>query len=353
MQIQFHPASGRGAVRTFSLGERSQRAAIALAGILLLFASSLWITVPFVIARQRREGEARQLARQLEARRREWESAVGLGRSLWQRALEEGDLLNRIAFLYVVSSDQWPRILNPERSLPAKSEPERVAASLDLYLRALERGRALLASREQQEAELPARVPSIVPVARSMFEPSAFFGPRTSPWTGEEEFFLGADLAAAEGSPVVASGGGVVAFAGEVRRSAGRFGRLGKVVVLSHGKSGATVYGHLARVEVRRGDRVARGDHLGTVGATGWAISPMLHWEYWRPEGNDLRPTDPLFATLDHRLGRLLSVEQMEATSAPGPLDPIPGIQIAADQALERRPPPSRGARRPSHRRRI
>ncbi|HTD51461.1 MAG TPA: M23 family metallopeptidase [Thermoanaerobaculia bacterium] len=355
MQIQFHPASGRGAVRTFLVGESRQRAAIALTGALLLLAGSLWATVPLVITRLQRVGEARQLARELEGQRREWERTVALARSLRERALEQGDLLNRIAFLYALPPEQWPRILNPERALASESEPERVAGSLELYLRGLERGRALLASREQEGRDLAERVPATVPIPRSLFEPSAFFGPRTSPWTGEDEFFLGVDLAAPEGSPVSAAGGGVVAFAGTVRRTAaGRFFRLGNVVVVSHGSSGATVYGHLAQIAVRRGDRVARGTRLGTVGATGWAISPMLHWEFWRPEGVSLIPTNPLFATLDYRLGPRLSVEQMAATSAPGPLDPVPGVQIAADQALDRQPASPRSApRRPSRRRRI
>jgi murein DD-endopeptidase MepM/ murein hydrolase activator NlpD len=354
MQIQLHPASGRGAVRTFFLNESRQRAAIALTGALLLLVGSLWVTVPLVITRLQRAGEALQLARELEGQRREWERAVAFARSLRQRALEQGDLLNRIAFLYALSPEQWPRILNPERALLSESDPERAAGSLELYLRGLERGRGLLASREQEGGDLAARVPAAVPVPRSLFEPSAFFGPRTSPWTGEDEFFLGVDLAAPDGSPVSAAGGGVVAFAGTVRRAAaGRFFRLGNVVVVSHGSAGVTVYGHLAQIAVHRGDQVARGTRLGTVGATGWAISPMLHWEYWRPEGVSLVPTNPLFATLDYRLGPRLSVEQMSATSAPGPLDPIPGVQIAADQALERRPASPRNVRHPSHRRKI
>jgi len=354
MQIQLHPASGRGAVRTFFLDEGRQRAAIALAAALVLLAGSLWVTVPLVIARLQRAGEALQFARELEGQRSERERAVALARSLRERALEQGDLLNRIAFLYALPPEQWPRILNPERALPSESELDRTAGSLELYLRGLERGRGLLASREQEGGDLAARVPAIVPVPRSLFEPSAFFGPRTSPWTGEDEFFVGVDLAAPEGSPVSAAGGGVVAFAGTVRRAAaGWFSRLGNVVVVSHASSGVTIYGHLAQIAVHRGDRVARGTRLGTVGATGWAISPMLHWEYWRAEGAALVPTNPLFATLDSRLGPRLSVEEMSATSAPGPLDPIPGVQIAADQALDRQPASPRAVRHPRHRRKI
>ena len=105
------------------------------------------------------------------------------------------------------------------------------------------------------------------------------------------------------------------------------------MIVLSHGGRGATVFGHLSRIDVRRGQRVARGQRIGAVGSTGWAISPQLHYEFWRPERGTLRPTDPLFAALDRRLGRNpVSLEQMEATSAPGPLDPLPGLSSALER---------------------
>jgi murein DD-endopeptidase MepM/ murein hydrolase activator NlpD len=116
---------------------------------------------------------------------------------------------------------------------------------------------------------------------------------------------------------------------------------LGNLIVLSHGASGATVFGYLSEIDVRRGQRVARGQRLGAVGATGWAISPRLHYEYWRPAEGGLRPTDPLFAVLDHRLGRKpLSLDQMLATSAPGPLDPLPGKGAAAGDSNRTIAPP-------------
>jgi murein DD-endopeptidase MepM/ murein hydrolase activator NlpD len=355
MQIQLHPASGRRAVRTFSLGETGERLLIAAAAILLVLFVSLWVTVPRVVAGSLREGEERLFTRDLETRRADWVRASEVSRSLRQRALDAGDLVNRIAFLYALPAGQWPRVLNSEQGFLAAEEPDRVASALELYLRGLERARAMIADREQEDPDLPRRAPAVVPIRDAMFEPSAFFGPRNSPWTGEEEFFLGVDFAAPSGSAVVATGAGTVVFAGTVRRAmAGWFWRLGNIVVLSHGKSGATVYGHLARIDVRRGQIVARGERLGSVGATGWAISPQLHYECWRSEGERLRPTDPLFGTLDRRLGRRpLSLEQMEATSAPGPLDPIPGIQVSALQAAGHEPPAARAPRHRARKRRI
>jgi len=54
---------------------------------------------------------------------------------------------------------------------------------------------------------------------------------------------------------------------------------LGNVVVLSHGYGFKTLYGHLSKVRVRRGQTVRRGDIIGEVGNTGLSTGPHLHYE--------------------------------------------------------------------------
>jgi murein DD-endopeptidase MepM/ murein hydrolase activator NlpD len=165
-------------------------------------------------------------------------------------------------------------------------------------------------------------------VRSELVEPSAYFGPRVSPWTRAEEFFPGIDLAAPAGSAVIAPADGTVVFVGHApARPVSRLSRFGNLVVLRHGAAGVTLYGHLKQVAVRRGQRVRRGETLGTVGSTGWAVSPGLHYEYWRESGGRLAPTDPQFAILDRALGRReASLEKMRATSATGAIEPPPGL---------------------------
>ena len=348
MQLQFHPASGRGAVRTISLGPGGERGAIAAAAVLALLAVSMWFTVPAVSRHALRENERLPAAAES---RRAADEKERLGREtadLRLRAREMADLLNRAAFLYAVPASVWPRILAPEHRLLAAGPPEKIAAALPAFLRGLENGRAILEAREREDPAAAAELPSILPLGHTVFEPSAYFGPRRSPWTNAEEFLTGIEIAAPAGSPVVAPAGGTVTFAGTVRRSiAGSFWQLGNVVVLSHGSRGATVFGHLARIDVRRGQKLDRGDRLGAVGSTGWTLSPQLHYELWRPDGPSLRPTDPLFAILDQSFERRsYSLEQMEATWAPGPLEPLPGIGVAADLAAGHASPTHRVRRR-------
>jgi murein DD-endopeptidase MepM/ murein hydrolase activator NlpD len=110
----------------------------------------------------------------------------------------------------------------------------------------------------------------------------------------------GLDIGAAWGKPVVAAAAGTVIYAG--RRQAGSDGAGGGIVVwISHGGTLYTTYNHLAGVTVRAGQRVAAGDQVGTVGATGAADGSHLHFEVWTDypwTGGDVAyAVDPLLYT--------------------------------------------------------
>jgi murein DD-endopeptidase MepM/ murein hydrolase activator NlpD len=84
---------------------------------------------------------------------------------------------------------------------------------------------------------------------------------------------LGVDYGAPTGTPVRAVGDGVVDFAG-VQNG------YGNVVVVQHPGNRQTLYAHLSRIHVRKGQRVSQSDTVGLVGATGWATGPHLHFEF-------------------------------------------------------------------------
>ncbi|MGH9399350.1 MAG: M23 family metallopeptidase, partial [Thermoanaerobaculia bacterium] len=274
MELQVHPASGRGRVRTLAVGAAGERVAVALVGVAALLAVSLWFTAPAMLRRWLRD-ENERLTAEIAQVRAAHEEVLRQAALLKARSLDRGDLLNRIAFIYEMPVAAWPRILSPERGALADSGPDAIAARLPAYLRGLESARQQLLSREAADAGLPARVPAILPIPENLSAPVGFFGPRLSPWTGGAEFFPGLELAAPQSAAVLASGAGVVVFAGRVRASpAGRLWQLGNLAVVSHGSSGVTLYGHLAKIDVRRGQRVARRQRLGTAGKSGWALAP-------------------------------------------------------------------------------
>jgi len=102
---------------------------------------------------------------------------------------------------------------------------------------------------------------------------SSGFGMRKHPIHGNFRKHQGIDYAAATGTRVRAVGDAVVEFAGVK-------GGYGNVVILRHNGQYSTLYGHLSRIAVRRGARVAQNDTIGFVGQTGWATGPHLHYEF-------------------------------------------------------------------------
>ena len=82
----------------------------------------------------------------------------------------------------------------------------------------------------------------------------------------------GLDIVAPRGAPITSSANGVVTFAG--RRNG-----YGNVVEISHGYGMKTRYAHMSAIDVRQGQRVQRGEHIGRVGNTGLSVGPHLHYE--------------------------------------------------------------------------
>lgn len=82
----------------------------------------------------------------------------------------------------------------------------------------------------------------------------------------------GMDIAAPEGTAVKSSGDGIVTLAyPDLFYS-------GNVIIIDHGYGLHTIYAHLKDIKVQRGDKVSQGDIIGTVGQTGRATGPHLHW---------------------------------------------------------------------------
>lgn len=84
---------------------------------------------------------------------------------------------------------------------------------------------------------------------------------------------LGTDFAAPTGTAVRTVGDGVVTFAG-VQNG------YGNVIFIQHRNQHETVYAHLSRIDVKKGQSVEQGQTVGAVGSTGWATGPHLHFEF-------------------------------------------------------------------------
>ena len=126
----------------------------------------------------------------------------------------------------------------------------------------------------KEKNKLLAAIPAIQPVRNENLRAVASgFGYRSDPFTKVRKFHAGMDFSAKTGTPVFATGDGVV-----VRADANASG-YGNHIVIRHGYGYETLYGHLSKYKAKRGERVKRGDIIGYVGSTGRSEAPHLHYE--------------------------------------------------------------------------
>ena len=119
-------------------------------------------------------------------------------------------------------------------------------------------------------------IPAITPLTSDSYYISSYFGYRNDPFTDSERYHSGIDLAANRGTPVRASGKGKVIYAGYSQ------GGYGNVIKIDHGYGFVTLYAHLNKISVNKGDTVTRGFIIGQVGSTGRSTGPHLHYELQR-----------------------------------------------------------------------
>lgn len=126
----------------------------------------------------------------------------------------------------------------------------------------------------KNQGEKLASIPAIQPVSnRQLDRIASGFGYRIDPVYGTPKMHKGLDFTAPQGTPIYATGNGVVRLAGYVD------GGFGNHVIINHGYGYETLYAHMVRIKARGGQRVKRGELIGWVGSTGKSTGPHCHYE--------------------------------------------------------------------------
>ncbi|MFN8324596.1 MAG: M23 family metallopeptidase [Flavobacteriaceae bacterium] len=132
--------------------------------------------------------------------------------------------------------------------------------------------------------KLLSAIPAIQPVKNEQLKRMASgFGYRTDPFTKARKMHEGMDFTAPTGTPIYATGDGVI------KRADNTASGYGNHIVIQHGYGYETLYGHLSKYNCRAGQRVKRGDIIGYVGSTGRSEAPHLHYEVHK-EGKVVNP---------------------------------------------------------------
>lgn len=129
----------------------------------------------------------------------------------------------------------------------------------------------------KERKELYKALPILQPIhVNELARIGSFFGYRPHPILGVVHMHKGLDLVAPQGTPVYASGDGVIV---DIERNNTGSG-YGNSIIVDHGVNGlSSRYAHLYTINVKKGQKVKRGEQIGTVGSTGLSTAPHLHYE--------------------------------------------------------------------------
>lgn len=145
----------------------------------------------------------------------------------------------------------------------------------------------------EKKEDLLAAIPSIQPIKKEDLKRMASgYGWRIDPFTKKRRRHKGMDFSANRGTPIYATGDGVV------KRADNRSSGYGRHIRIDHGFGYVTLYAHLSEYNVRRGQQVKRGDVIGFVGNTGRSVAPHLHYEI-RKDGTPINPINFYYGDLN------------------------------------------------------
>lgn len=144
----------------------------------------------------------------------------------------------------------------------------------------------------EEKEKLLVAIPAIQPVNNEeLTRMASGFGWRSDPFTKARKMHWGMDFTAPKGTPIYASGDGVI------KRADNNASGYGKHIRIDHGYGYMTLYAHLSRYNVKRRQKVKRGDLIGFVGSTGRSEAPHLHYEVWK-DGERINPINFYYGSL-------------------------------------------------------
>ena len=142
------------------------------------------------------------------------------------------------------------------------------------------------------KAEMLESIPAIQPVRNSDLKRMASgYGYRIHPIYKVRKMHWGMDFSAPTGTEIFATGNGKVV---EVKK---KYNGYGHHIKIQHGYGYETLYAHMSKILVRKGQRVERGEVIGLVGSTGTSVAPHLHYEVFK-EGKRVNPAHYYFNDL-------------------------------------------------------
>lgn len=144
----------------------------------------------------------------------------------------------------------------------------------------------------ERKEEMLVSIPAIMPISnKDLTRTASGYGLRIHPYYKIVRFHAGMDFTAPLGTEIYVTGNGTVDAVTPSLRG------LGNHIIVNHGYGITSIYAHLDRFNVRKGQKVERGDVIGFVGNTGMSLAPHLHYEI-KLNGKNVDPVNYYFNDL-------------------------------------------------------
>lgn len=169
-----------------------------------------------------------------------------------------------------ISKDIFRETIYTEKYSDINRELDKIAKKLVVQSKSFDEVIHLANTKEKRLAARPAIQPLSI---KDLTRFGSSFGMRYHPILKVRKMHEGIDLTAPRGTRIYATADGIVLQAGSTT------GGYGNKIVIDHGFGYRTLYGHCHTILVKSGQKINRGDIIGTVGSTGLSISPHLHYE--------------------------------------------------------------------------
>ncbi len=173
--------------------------------------------------------------------------------------------------------DRNSDIVNYQKSGLLLSNTQRKIDKLKFQLTLQSKSLDTIYNLAKNREEMFASIPSIKPVSEDKLSRKvkylSGYGMRLHPIHKVRKMHAGIDFTAKRGTPIQATGNG------KVIRVENRKSGYGKNVTIDHGYGYKTLYAHMYTIDVKKGDKVTKGQKIGTVGSTGTSTAPHCHYE--------------------------------------------------------------------------
>jgi murein DD-endopeptidase MepM/ murein hydrolase activator NlpD len=197
-------------------------------------------------------------------------------------------------------SDKYEVFENYENAELLRSATERMDRIIKrLYIQSKSFDEVVKLARSKEK--LIASIPAIMPINQDALAHAVTsgYGWRTHPIYKTQEFHPGMDFSAEQGTPIYATGDGIIERADNLAQG------YGNHVVIDHGFGYRTLYGHMSRMVVRPRQKVSRGQLIGYVGSTGLSTAPHIHYEVIK-NGEKVNPINYYYNDLSPEQYRML-----------------------------------------------